>query len=510
MTQVPAREDCVLPLLLERRAGEQPDRDFAVFEDGTEWTYAQTLAHARASAGALAARGVRAGDTVLSWQPNGPSALRTWLAINLLGAVYVPINTAYRGALLDHVIDNSGARVMVAHPQLRERLSADLDVLDPSELDGEPYDGRCPSQSWDPYAIIYTSGTTGPSKGVLSSYAHLWATSVSATEGILDETDRYMINLPLFHGGGTIGVAGALILGGSVSVVEGFQTDRFWDVVRDTGTTAVTLLGVMAAFLNRQPSDARDSDHPLRSVFMIPLSEDPAAFAERFGVGVYTLYNMTETSCPIRAEESPPPIGVCGRPRAGVEVRIVDEHDREVAAGESGELVVRTDMPWSMMHGYHRMPAATVAAWRNGWLHTGDGFRQDADGNYVFVDRIKDAIRRRAENISSFEVEAAVLTHPGVLEAAAVAAASEYAEDEVLVVVAPVPGTMLDPADLHAHCFDAMPHFMVPRYIRVLDALPKTPTSKVEKHVLRAQGVTSDTWDREAHGITVKRERLTP
>jgi crotonobetaine/carnitine-CoA ligase len=517
--------------VLHRRAGEHPIREFAVFENGARWTYADTWRAMRETAGALHAWGVTRGDHVLSWQPNGPDALRTWLAINHLGAIYVPINTAYRGHLLEHVITNSGARLMVAHPQLVERLDEATGsclerVLTPGEAgrssvasgipvepldDGyEPVAAECPADPWDTYAIIYTSGTTGPSKGVLSSYVHVWSTAMAAFEGVLDEGDRYMVNLPLFHAGGTIGVAGALALGGSISVVDGFKTDAFWHQVRHTGTTAVTLLGAMTSFLRAQPPSPADTDHSLRTVFMIPVSEDPAVFSRRFGVDIHTMFNMTEVSCPLVSAEKNPPMGTCGVPRPGVEVRLVDEHDRDVNQGAVGELIVRTDRPWAMMHGYHDMPDATARAWHNGWFHTGDVFRQDENGHFRFVDRLKDAIRRRGENISSFEVEIAVLEHPAVREAAAVGVPSEYAEDEILLIVTPVADAAIDPTELHEHCQKRLPYFMVPRYIRVTDELPKTPTAKIEKHVLRRQGLTDDTWDREAHGITVKRERLSP
>jgi crotonobetaine/carnitine-CoA ligase len=189
---------------------------------------------------------------------------------------------------------------------------------------------------------------------------------------------------------------------------------------------------------------------------------------------------------------------------------VVDGNDNEVAPGAVGELIVRTALPWAMNHGYHKNPEATARAWRNGWFHTGDGFRVDEAGNFFFVDRIKDAIRRRGENISSFEVETEVCAYPAVREAAAVAVASDIAEDEVLVAVSLAQGHVLDPAALIDFLRPRLAHFMIPRYIRVLDDLPKTPTLKVQKHVLRAAGVTDDAWDREKAGIVVRRERLTP
>jgi crotonobetaine/carnitine-CoA ligase len=264
----------------------------------------------------------------------------------------------------------------------------------------------------------------------------------------------------------------------------------------------------MVPFLLKLPPGPGDRDHTLKKVVLVPLSDDAQAFADRFGVDVYTTFNMTETSWPLVSERNPAARGTCGRPRPGVEARIVDDNDCEVAPGAAGELILRTDTPWAMNHGYHNNPEATARAWRNGWFHTGDAFRRDEDGNFFFVDRLKDAIRRRGENISSFEVEAELMAHPAVREAAAVAVPSEHGEDEVLAVVAPVAGGSVDPAELLGFLVPRMPHFMVPRYVRVLAELPKTPTQKVQKNLLRADGVTPDTWDREAAGIRVRRERL--
>jgi crotonobetaine/carnitine-CoA ligase len=354
--------------------------------------------------------------------------------------------------------------------------------------------------------VIYTSGTTGPSKGVLCSYLQATATGEAFHAATGD--DRGMVNLPLFHASGTNVVYRMLVKGGSIAMVEAFDTGTFWDTIRATGTTTLTLVGAMVPFLLKAPATARDRDHTLAKVVMVPLADDAQAFADRFGVEVYTTFNMTETSWPLISERNPVTRGTCGRPRPGVEARIVDDNDCEVAAGEIGELILRTDVPWSMNHGYHNNPEATARAWRNGWFHTGDAFRRDVAGNFFFVDRLKDAIRRRGENISSFEVEAELMAHPDVQEAAAVGVPSEFGEDDVLAVVAPVAGRTIDPAGMLRFLLPRMAHYMVPRYVRILPALPKTPTQKVQKNLLRADGVTPDTWDREAAGIRVKRERL--
>ena len=272
--------------------------------------------------------------------------------------------------------------------------------------------------------------------------------------------------------------------------------------------TAVFLLGAMATFLLKQPPRKDDRDHRLRMVFIVPLGQSGPAFRERFGVDVFTLFNMTEISTPLISGPNPTKPNICGRPRPGVELRLVDENDCPVPRGRTGELVIRTAAPWAMNHGYNNNPEATIAAWRNGWFHTGDAFTEDDDGDFYFVDRLKDSIRRRGENISSHEVEVELLAHPDVREAAAIPVPSEHAEDEIMVVLAPVPGRTIDPIGVLAFLRPRLAHFMIPRFIRVVDELPRTPTAKLQKHVLRQEGLTPDTWDREQAGIRIQRDRF--
>jgi crotonobetaine/carnitine-CoA ligase len=520
----------VLRNLIERHARERGESVFAVFSTGDEWNYARLLANVRRIAASLQALGVKQDDFVLSWLPNGPHAIAIWFALNYIGAIYVPVNISYRGRLLAHVIQNSGARLMVADARLAERLAevetAALDTLVTvsgsappalkgirclaedalSAATGEPAEPPRAVMPWDTLAIIYTSGTTGPSKGVLSSYRHLAATT-EALDTVTSE-DRALVNLPLFHVGGTSGVYRMLMQGGSIALVEAFDTDTFWDTVRKTGTTTMTLLGAMIPFLMKAPPTPRDRDHGLRQAIMVPLAEDAPEFTARFGVDIYTVFNMTEISCPILSEKNPGISKTCGRVRAGFEARVVDDHDLELPHGTVGELMVRADEPWTMNHGYNANPEATARAWRNGWFHTGDAFWSDEAGNFFFVDRMKDAIRRRGENISSFEVEAEIGAHPKVRETAVVGVPSEFGEDDVMAIVAPVPGAEIDPLEIISFLTPRLPHFMVPRYIRLMADLPKTPTQKIEKHVLRSEGITQDTWDREQVGIRLKREKL--
>jgi carnitine-CoA ligase len=531
---VPRASEAVLRDLLERRAAEQSDGVFAVFSDGTTWSHAELHSEVVSTAAGLQAAGVLQDDRVICWLPNGADALRFWFAINYLGAVYVPINTAYRGNVLRHVLANADAGLLIAQADLIERVAglvperltqiaavgvapgaampgADLDLPGVRVFPAEDLRGDVcappprPIQPWDTQSILYTSGTTGPSKGVLSSYMHMYAMFGPETMPFLVPSDRFLINMPLFHVGGTGLLYAMLMRGGSVSIVDSFSVSRFWDQIRESRATVVFLLGVMANFVDRAPRTDRDRDHPLEKLFMVPLVDDVVGFVDRFGADVYSIYNMTEISAPLITNRNPELPGTCGRVRPGVEVRLVDANDCEVPVGSVGEIIVRTDAPWAMNHGYFAMAEATAAAWRNGWFHTGDLARRDADGNHFFVDRLKDSIRRRGENISSMEVEAEICAHPAVREAAVIAVPSEYSEDEVMAVVAPVPGTSLDPAELIDFLRPRLAYFAVPRYIRIVEELPKTPTAKVQKVPLRQEGLVAGTWDREAAGIRVER-----
>ncbi|MBT5524728.1 MAG: AMP-binding protein [Rhodospirillaceae bacterium] len=527
-----APEVCVLGPLLEKWAREKPDQTAIIFENDESWTWAEALTLTRRAARGLQNMGVKRGEHVLSWQPNGREAILTWFGLDYLGAVYVPINTAYKGGLLQHVVQLSDAKLMICHAGLAANLNiietgalvdviitngpvgaVELDNLTthPAEAllpedDGVEIDG--PVEPWDTMYIIFTSGTTGPSKAVLGSYVHTYAMGAEANDYFTAD-DRILVNLPLFHVGGTLFVMITLYNGGSCLIDDSFRTDEFWNTVRKHQITYTCFVGAMTPFLLKLPPSNQDKDHPLRGAVAIPWNEDSLAVGKRYGIEMRTAFNMTEISSPIISGVNPPTLGTCGRPRRGVEVRVVDENDCEVAPGVVGEMIVRTDRPWSMNHGYYKNPEATAKAWRNGWFHTGDAFRYDENGEFFFVDRIKDAIRRRGENISSFEVESEVTVFPGVGEAAAIPVPAETNEDEVMIVVSPAPEHEIDPMELFKFLEPRMAHFMLPRFIRIMDGLPKTPTQKIQKNLLREDGITSDTWDREAHGIKVRRQKLT-
>ena len=529
--QMPDRTDCVLGPLLERGMAHCPDRTFALFQDGGTWSYADVYRKAHQWAEGFRKLGVTKGDRVLAFLPNGREVILTWFAANLLGACFVPINVAYRGALLQHVIQNAGARIAVVHGKLLTRLD-DIDIpsletairvgraetspisgivtipsatLDNEELLAHPENDVMP---WDLQSIIFTSGTTGPSKGALSSYFHLY-TAAQSVFGHMTSDDRIFVNGPMFHLGGTGSVYAALIHQGSVAVVDGFSVSTFWQDLRDTGSTITSgLLGSMTVFLASHSTLDDRNNNPLRCTHFYPVTDKTIAFAEQFNFDFFSGYGSTEVPMALITDINSQIRGSCGKPRSGITCRLVDDHDCEVPVGEPGELIIRSDHPWSLTHGYNAMPDATATAWRNGWFHTGDLLTKDEEGFFYFVDRKKDAIRRRGENISSQEVESAINALPDVEDAAVIGIPGEFGEDEVMAVIEPKGGKTLEPVALFEALVPVLPHFMVPRFIRTLPELPRTPTEKVRKEALRKDGVTSDTWDREKAGIKVGREKL--
>lgn len=524
--RTPQADECVVRNLIDRNAARIPDQVAVLFEDDSTWTHAQLRHHVQRYAAALQKLGVRQGDFVVSWLPNGAHQLTLWYALNYIGAVFTPINIHYRGSLLENVIRAASPRLMIADALLVDRLAGidlrgletlvvlgehcfslpDVHVLDENALD--PGDAALlpperPIAPWDDMAVIFTSGTTGPSKGAVCTYIQF--AELAVTQDWVTAAGRNLITLPLFHGGGAHPTYRMLYLGGSIAMVSHFTTQTFWDTVRRTQATTLQVLGSMASFLVNQPASERDLDHTLRTACMVPLDAAAIEFGRRFGVETHAIFGMTEISTPLITAPNPTLVGSSGKPRKGVDVRLVDENDCEVPVGEVGELIVRTDIPWSMAYRYLNDPEGTARAWRNGWFHTGDGFRRDADNNFFYVDRIKDSIRRRGENVSSLELEKEIMAFPGIEDVAVVAAASPHGEDEIMAVIVPRTGETVEPQALIEFLVPRVAHFSVPRYVRLIDKLPRTPTHKVLKRELRAAGVPPDTWDREAAGMKVRR-----
>jgi crotonobetaine/carnitine-CoA ligase len=286
---------------------------------------------------------------------------------------------------------------------------------------------------------------------------------------------------------------------GRAVIREVFSTADFWDDVRAHGCTWTLLYAAPTRFLLSQCERVDDGDNPLELVMLCPLVPEVDVLKKRFGVECFTVYGLTEIANPFilpPAESHAGNAGSGGRPIPGVQARLVDENDYEVPEGEPGELIVRSDEPWIFSSGYQGDPAATATAWRNGWFHSGDIMRRDADGNYHYLDRRKDMIRRRGENVSSFEVEAAVMKFPDVAEVAAVGIPAAVGDEEVLIALVPKPGAQIDRIQLMNFLRANMPRFAMPRYVRQMTALPRTPaTQRVQKKDIRDTGVTADTWD---------------
>lgn len=520
---LPPIRERTLSAVLDRQLATAPDQA-AVRDSVRSMSYGALYEEALTVAGGLAALGVREHETVLLMLDNHLDYVIAWWALALTTRVEVPVNTSYKGAILAHVINNSGARAIVIEAAYLPLLAEVADRLVRLELvivRGEGEALRVPKgltasrwtelrgprpapptlQPWDLMGIMYTSGTTGPSKGVRVTQAHAYGYAAPAVLGRALASDVTLCTLPLFHiGGQWAGIYNSLIAGGSSVVLPRFSATTYWDDVRRYGCTYTLMLGAMANFLYQQAARDDDARQPLKRVLMVPVIPQLDEFRQRFGIeAVSTAYGLTEGSTVLLAPGGQARPGSVGWPRTDFEVRLVDEHDIEVPAGSVGELVIRTDDPWSVMDGYHDMPEATVHAWRNQWLHTGDGFRREADGQYVFVDRMKDAMRRRGENVSSFEVETEIMQHPAVLEASVVAVPSDATEDDILACIVLRPGAELAPEALLVFLDARLPYFMVPRYVTWMDELPKTPTAKVRKQALRETGVSATTYDRAAH-----------
>jgi crotonobetaine/carnitine-CoA ligase len=518
--ELPPLAERTLPAVFGHWLACQPDKP-AVRDPDRALSYGALQDEALAVAGGLARLGLREGEAVLLMLDNHVDFVVAWCALALTGRIEVPVNTAYKGSILAHVAHNSGARAIVIEAgylpllvEVAERLprlehvvvrgEAAGVTLPPAwrlsrweELPG-PRVALVPAEPWQLIGIMYTSGTTGPSKGVRVTHAHAYGYASPAVIGRALNHDASLVTLPLFHiGGQWAGVYNSLIAGGSSVVLPRFSATSYWDDVRQYGCTYTLMLGAMANFLFQQPLAEGDRRHPMKQVLMVPVMPQLEAFRERFGIHeVATAYGLTEGSTVLIAPLGQARPNGAGMPRGDFEVRLVDAHDIEVPRGQAGELVIRTRDPWSVMDGYHEMSEATVGVWRNQWLHTGDAFRIDDDGQWVFIDRMKDAMRRRGENVSSFEVEREIMEHPAVLEAAVVAVPSAATEDDILACVVVRPGMQLDPAQLLEFLDKRLPYFMVPRYVELMDALPKTPTEKIRKQALRERGVTVAAFDR--------------
>ncbi|MCA8928545.1 MAG: AMP-binding protein [Alphaproteobacteria bacterium] len=545
--QLPDHSRWTLVHQVRDQAAARGERVWITFGDGApDLTYAGFDRRSDAVAAALAARGIGEGDRVMLLVKNRAEFLIAMIGTMKCGAVVVPINTELRGAFLQHQLQNSAPGLVIGEAGLLDAFNGvDPGSAQPGHLvvvAGDAPSAPPPAlasarvETWAAFeasgtaasppdftptkdtiaGIMYTSGTTGPAKGVLLPHGHcyLFGAGSNGATGLAAD-DVYYVSMPVFHVNGLfIQVMAAHLAGARVHLVERFSPNRWLDEVIACGATITNLLGVMPEFVFNTAPGPRDRDHGLRLIMAVPISKEwGQAFEDRFGVRFLQGFGMTECGMPVWGDrhDREPVIGGCaGYPQTEhFEVRIGDpETDDPLPAGEVGELLIRPNIPGCFSAGYYNMPERTVEAWRNLWFHTGDACRMDERGRVHYIDRIKDCIRRRGENISAFEVEQVLNGHPLVAESAVVGVRVEGAggEEEVKAVIVPAAGQpRVDCVALLDYCAERMPRYAVPRFVAFIAALDKTASGKLRKGDLRDAGVTAETWDRESVGYTLAR-----
>lgn len=530
------RQVTVLDALAQRLASD-PDGPYLDFE-GIAYTARQMDRESNRLAHALASAGIASGDRVATLLDNRAEQVVSFFAAVKLGAIQVPINTAYKGEFLRHQLADSGASMLVAQGDYTARV---VEVVDPR---GTPALVHCitvdppdavlevvPTITWqdalaagsdDPVAgvtvrpgdlacLIYTAGTTGPSKGCMLSHNYVVSLADQIARAWQRTGDDVVLTpLPLFHFNAiSVGVVGTLVAGGRASIARRFSVSRFWPEVRRTGATVVSMLGSLAILLANADEHCEQQDHHLRLCAAAPMPPDTdRVWRERFGCATFSGgFGLTEASLlsMLDAGEVNKP-GAAGKLNLHeFDVQLVDDDDNPVVAGEVGEIVCRPKGPNLMFAGYWNRPADTLEAMRNLWFHTGDLGTVDDDGYLYFVDRKKDALRRRGENISSFEMEKTLHAHPDVRDCAVHAVRSPVGEDDVKATVVLRDGATCAPEDLCRWIATRAPYFAIPRYVEIRDDLPRNPVGRVLKYQLRDEGVTARTWDREVAGVTFER-----
>jgi len=511
-----------VPAVLDRRAEQHPDRVMMSIA-GTDVTFEQMRQRSGAAANLLRGLGVGRGDCVALFTTTCPEWVYFWLGAARIGAVSAAVNAANKGDFLLHTLRLSKAKVILTDAERRPRIDEVADRLDTltsvvvqddslaQTLNGlvdHPLDHV--GNRGEVGALFFTSGTTGPSKAVATSWHYLFtvaATAASAWEFAAGEV--LWTAMPLFHLSAAPSVLAPMLVCGTTVLAGAFHPGAVWDDVRAHGAIGFAGAGAMVSMLQNLPADPRDAQLPLRFISAAPIDAHSYRDIEkRYGCRIVTMYGMTE-AFPLAVksvgDEGVP--GTSGRANPNFEVRIVDDAGDPLPAGAVGEIACRAHYPQVMSAGYvspGETPGLRVEAHPD-WFRTGDLGKLDAEQNLTYVDRVKDSLRRRGENISSVEVETVVMRHASVAEAAAVGVPSELGEDDILLVLTLRPGAELDCAELLDFCAARMPYFCVPRYVETVNELPKNGIGRIRKDLLRNRGLNPGAWDREKKGYIVSR-----
>jgi carnitine-CoA ligase len=502
--------------VLDRRAEQFPDRVMMSI-DGTEVTFEQMRRRSCAAANALLDLGIGPGDGVALFAATCPEWVYFWLGAGRIGAVAAAVNAANKGDFLLHALQLSRAKVVVTDTDRQSRVAELADrlpalstvVVRKYSLDETPHRRAADhvGDVGDIGSLFFTSGTTGASKAVATTWHYLFTTAATAASAwAFGPGEVLWTAMPLFHLSAAPAVLAPMLVGGTTVLAPTFHPGSVWDEVRACGAVGFVGAGAMVSMLWNQPPDPRDAQLPLRFISAAPI--DAAMYRDiekRYDCRIVTMYGLTE-AFPIAvkgvADEGVP--GTSGRPNPSFDVRIVDPDGGPLPDGSVGEIACRPRYPHVMSEGYVN-PSGLAVDPHPQWFRTGDLGMLDSGQNLTYVDRVKDSLRRRGENISSVEVETVVVGHPAVLEAAVIGVPSDLGEDDILLFVVVRAGGTLDYVELLDFCGARMPYFSVPRYVEIVSELPRTIIGRVRKDILRARGVGSATWDRESHGYIVSR-----
>ncbi|WP_081821475.1 AMP-binding protein [Rhodococcus sp. UNC23MFCrub1.1] len=530
-----ATKDLTIGHVLESQAASFGCKPFLIFDD-CRYSYAEVDRETNKIAHGLINLGIEHGDHTAIMLGNCPEILLSIFALGKIGSVSVPLNTSVRGKGLAYNLTHSDATTLIVDASLLPHVTAiihltpalqrivtvgrldasddlpsGITVIEINDLITDNMDPpACTVEFKDCAFLMFTSGTTGPPKAVVytHAYALTWAGGFADSYGY-QSTDIMYVSMPLFHSNGLHAATYAgMLVGATVAVAARFSASNFWRDVKMYEATLTNLLGSMGDILwNLEPSDF-ETDNSLRQILAAPIPDRGRQMEQRWGVELVSCFGLTDYGVSNFSSVNDPPekYGSCGKVSANFEVKVVDDDDFELPAGQLGEIVMRSRNPWHTASGYYKMPSETLNSVRNQWFHSGDLGVVDVDGFLYFKDRKKDAIRRRGENISAFEVEQVLMDHESIAEAC-VYAVDISGDQEVGASLIIKPGRDLEPAALVSWCEGRMSYFMVPRFVELRDEMPRTASGKLQKHWLRshAQNNLDSLWDRVKEGVEVNR-----